>query len=429
MLLKTMWWRVDSGRCATAVATLMSAAVLLTAMSATAARAQQNGGGGFNERGGGGGRQNRLQGNDAATTLGGVRGTRATLQTDRIQYAPGRGVLIQMQLINDTNGNLRAGYSNREYDVAVRSDRTGQEVWRLSRQQRGGGTQSGEIALGPGEKKVNQEFWDQRDANGKAVAPGAYTVEAAITGKDTLRVKIFLTDRGNGNDSGGNGGGRDDNANPNIPGGGGGRPRLDDRFPGGGGQSPVSGVTGSLRVEAVPATGGGGGFSGLRFVYRVANNSRQTQTLRFSSGQQFDIAVQRVREQMAANRGPSADGNPVPTGERVWLWSQERMFTMALIDLTLRAGESRPFEAIWSLAAKDTLRPGIYSATAYLTTMASTRRGNDPRAANGEAQAGVLFRVTANGRIETLPGGGSPSGVIGGSGLGHVPNRAGGDIR
>ena len=87
---------------------------------------------------------------------------------------------------------------------------------------------------------------------------------------------------------------------------------------------------------------------------RVRNVSRAEQVLNFSSGRRFNIVV--------SNRNGSAP---------VWHWSRGRMFTQAMRDVSLAAGESQIFTATWNRIGDDdkAVAPGKYQVAARLTTM------------------------------------------------------------
>jgi hypothetical protein len=90
----------------------------------------------------------------------------------------------------------------------------------------------------------------------------------------------------------------------------------------------------------------------VRFTVTVRNASRETQTLSFSSGRKFDIAVRQ-------NAGTDAP---------LWNWANGRMFTMMLTDVKLASGESKSWTATWKQTGNDQkeLPRGVYSARAQL---------------------------------------------------------------
>jgi len=90
----------------------------------------------------------------------------------------------------------------------------------------------------------------------------------------------------------------------------------------------------------------------VRIAFTVRNVSRETLDLRFSSGQQYEIVVYR---------------NEVP----VWHWSKGLAFTMALWTKKIESGEEMVFSEDWdqTLDGGGQAQPGLYKATAYLTTM------------------------------------------------------------
>lgn len=87
-------------------------------------------------------------------------------------------------------------------------------------------------------------------------------------------------------------------------------------------------------------------------TFIVENKGQQPVTLRFSSGQRFDIWVRN-------NAG------------ELWRWSRGRMFTQALGFVTLKPGERQTYKATWNQRNnKGTqVAAGSYSVLAQLTTM------------------------------------------------------------
>ena len=83
-----------------------------------------------------------------------------------------------------------------------------------------------------------------------------------------------------------------------------------------------------------------------RLVLQVTNASEAAVPLQFASGQSYDFAV--------------LDG-----AREVWRWSADRMFTQALRNETLAAGETRRYAEIWHPAAA--LHGRDLTARAWLT--------------------------------------------------------------
>ena len=84
---------------------------------------------------------------------------------------------------------------------------------------------------------------------------------------------------------------------------------------------------------------------GVGFVFHVTNNSSKAIELRFPSGQTHDFVV--------------VDA----AGREVWRWSDERMFTQALRNTVLDAGETKSYDGQWFTAAP--IR-GTFTAVATL---------------------------------------------------------------
>lgn len=79
----------------------------------------------------------------------------------------------------------------------------------------------------------------------------------------------------------------------------------------------------------------------VTFLLQVTNTSRTPAELTFPSSQEFDFSVERG-------------------GRNVWTWSGDRMFAQALRNVTLRAGETRTYEATW--------RPGPGASGEHVVT-------------------------------------------------------------
>ena len=95
----------------------------------------------------------------------------------------------------------------------------------------------------------------------------------------------------------------------------------------------------------------------------VANPFDEPVTLRFTSGQTYDFIIR-----------DSA-------GQKVWQWSDGKVFTMALQQRELAAGESYEVSARWTVPQGETeLPPGLYyikgsvnqDVSAYRRTIAIT---------------------------------------------------------
>lgn len=93
----------------------------------------------------------------------------------------------------------------------------------------------------------------------------------------------------------------------------------------------------------------------VKFTITVHSTSDKAQTLKFRTGQSFDIKVM-----------PNIQDETITT----WQWSHDRMFTMALRDVELAAGQSLTFKATWKQVDNDgkALPAGTYIAQATLTT-------------------------------------------------------------
>jgi hypothetical protein len=85
----------------------------------------------------------------------------------------------------------------------------------------------------------------------------------------------------------------------------------------------------------------------IRFALRVVNNSKKRVEITFPSGQTYDFALLDT------------------LGREVWRWGNDRMFTQALRNKVLAAGETLDYEE--TLKAFP-LQPGRYVARASLTS-------------------------------------------------------------
>jgi hypothetical protein len=93
-----------------------------------------------------------------------------------------------------------------------------------------------------------------------------------------------------------------------------------DRVAGAEGAAADGALVGSLEVEPSAAA--------VRFVLRVENRGAGPVEVTFPSGQDYDFVV-------------------LQDGREVWRWSEDRMFTQALREERLAAGEAWTFEEVW----------------------------------------------------------------------------------
>lgn len=85
--------------------------------------------------------------------------------------------------------------------------------------------------------------------------------------------------------------------------------------------------------------------SKIVFTIKLRNESLQDITLPFGSGQKYEIIVQNEQ------------------GEEVYVYSADKMFTMALEMVDLKAGETLEWQEEWDLAAyEQVISPGTYKA-------------------------------------------------------------------
>jgi hypothetical protein len=83
---------------------------------------------------------------------------------------------------------------------------------------------------------------------------------------------------------------------------------------------------------------------GVGFVFHVTNNSSKAIELTFPSGQTHDFAILDA------------------SGREVWRWSGDRMFTQALRNTVLDAGETKSYDGRWEAAGQR----GTFTAVATL---------------------------------------------------------------
>ncbi len=114
----------------------------------------------------------------------------------------------------------------------------------------------------------------------------------------------------------------------------------------------------------------------VRFTMTVRNNTTESQTLSFNSGQTFDI--------IATGATDSA--------EPAWRWSDGLLFTQAMRDETLAAGESKTYNAAWNgKNARGEFATGRFDARATL------------RIAGRLESPPVSFRITKNATPSATP--------------------------
>jgi len=92
----------------------------------------------------------------------------------------------------------------------------------------------------------------------------------------------------------------------------------------------------------------------VTFTITLRNTGRTAQNLTFSSGQSFDVFVRPQGE---------------PEAEPLWYWSHDRMFTMALRNMILGAGEEKTWTTSWKQVdnAGKQLPRGSYSVIGRVT--------------------------------------------------------------
>jgi len=90
----------------------------------------------------------------------------------------------------------------------------------------------------------------------------------------------------------------------------------------------------------------------LAFTFRITNNAKKKLELVFPSGQTHEVVVFDA------------------VGEEVWRWSDGRMFTQALQNRVLAAGDTLTYEMIWS--------PREATAGSTMTAVATLLSNNHP---------------------------------------------------
>jgi hypothetical protein len=91
----------------------------------------------------------------------------------------------------------------------------------------------------------------------------------------------------------------------------------------------------------------------ITFTITARNASKAVQNLSFSSGQSYDIMVR-----------PQGQSEADP----LWQWSRGRMFTQAVRDITLNAGEQKTWTTTWlqTASAGGFVPRGEYTVSARL---------------------------------------------------------------
>jgi hypothetical protein len=102
------------------------------------------------------------------------------ITTDKPAYAPGQPITMKFTVSNTTKKSLDYNFATgQQYDFSV-ADTKGATVWTWSKGRMF--TQAlGRLSLAPGQKKVFSAVWNGRDAQGKAVSPGVYIINARLT--------------------------------------------------------------------------------------------------------------------------------------------------------------------------------------------------------------------------------------------------------
>lgn|GEM_PF-3372325 len=304
-------------------------------------------------------------GGDTAVTRRPNGNYEASLYTDRTQYSANRAVQITMFLTYLGNiPNTIYTERNREYDFVVREGRTQKAVFTLSKHREP--IRPVSISMRPGETRTYRELWDQRDDNGKPLPRGVYVIKARIHPQQAVTTQIFLSDRdgnprplpGKPENPGNPNPGKPENPRPGYPG-----------LPGGGNPPSKDSFASSLRASDTRVRPG----QEVTLTYNVKNNSKAQFIYVFSSGKQFDMNA------------------TAPNGQIVWTDSRDKVYAMALTQLSFQPGETRTFTTKW--VVPENARPGAYRLMAFLT----------PSSQNlGQVPAAVTVMVSNEG------GGGNP---------------------
>ncbi len=77
----------------------------------------------------------------------------------------------------------------------------------------------------------------------------------------------------------------------------------------------------------------------ITFTMTLRNASTETQSLRFTSGQDFDLAARRA--------------DAAPEAPESWRWANDKVFAMNLREVSLRPGQEQTFTATWDQSAGD----------------------------------------------------------------------------
>lgn len=100
--------------------------------------------------------------------------------TDKPRYAPGQPVALAFTITNPTKKPAVYNFSTgQQFDFSVVGPK-GAKVWTWS-QGRMFTQALSRLTFAPGEKRVFRAVWNGRDAQGKPVTPGVYTVNARLT--------------------------------------------------------------------------------------------------------------------------------------------------------------------------------------------------------------------------------------------------------
>jgi hypothetical protein len=104
----------------------------------------------------------------------------------------------------------------------------------------------------------------------------------------------------------------------------------------------------------------------IKMTITAKNTQKSLVSLQFASGQQYDVEIRRGKNK---------------NGEKVWQWSEGRMFTMAIINTRLAPGKTQTYNVTYGSEvspatgkAVPKLTPGTYTIFATLTTMGRAPR-------------------------------------------------------